>query len=87
MTQGRILQHKLVRILFRSKVGLIDIPAKLFFVAFAFQFKVEVDWDEDFFGIGGSFLFNVENVGSEDELFVDGFVEGGVAGPSGVKVF
>lgn len=51
-------------IFLRSKVGLVDIPAELFFVAFSLKFEVKMDGYEYFFSIGGSFLFNVEDIWS-----------------------
>lgn len=45
-----------------------------------------MDRNEDFFGLSWSFLFDVVDIGGEDELFIDGFVESGVPGSSGVQI-
>lgn len=42
--------------------------------------------DQDLFSISRSFLFDVDNVGSENKLFINGFVEGCVSGSSGVQI-
>ena len=73
-------------IFFRCKIGFVNIPAELFFVPLSFKLEVKVNGYEYFFGIGGSFLFDVDDVGSENELFVNGFIEGGVPGSSRVEI-
>jgi hypothetical protein len=71
-------------ILFWSKVGFVDIPAELFFVTFSFKFEVKMDRNKDFFSFSGSFFLNVINIGGENELFIDSFVQGSVAGSARV---
>ena len=64
----------------------MDVPAELFFVAFSFEFKVKMDRNEDFLSFARSFLFNVADIGGENELFVDSFVESSVPGSSRVEI-
>jgi hypothetical protein len=73
-----------VCVFLRREVGFVDIPAELFFVSFSLQFQVKMHWNQDLLCLGGSFLFNVVDIRSEDELFVDGFVESSVPGPARV---
>jgi hypothetical protein len=61
-------------ILFRSKIGFVDVPAELLFVTFSFKFEVKMDRNKDFFSFSGSFFLNVANIRSENELFIDSFV-------------
>lgn len=74
-----------MRKLFGGEVGVVHVPAELFFVSFSLEFKVEVDWDEDLIVFAGALLEDVGDCGGEDELLVDGLVEGGVARPPGVE--
>jgi len=85
-SEGGILNDELVSIFLRREVGFVDVPAELFFVSFSFEFKVKMDRNEEFLGFGGSFLFNVGDIGGENELFVDSFVESGVPGSSRVEI-
>ena len=73
-------------IFFGSEKGLIDIPAELLLISFSLQFQVKVHRNQDFLSISGSFLFNVDDMRCENELFVDGFIESCVSGSSGVKI-
>lgn len=87
MTQCWVLKNQLMCILLWGKIRFINIPTELLFVSFSFQFKVEMYWNENFISICGSFLFYVYYIGSENELFIDSFVESCVSGSSRVKIF
>lgn len=71
-------------ILFRSEVRFVDIPTELFFVPFTLQLKIKVNRNQNFLCISGSFLFDVDDIGGENELLVDCFIKGGVARSSRV---
>lgn len=74
-------------ILLWSKVRFINIPTELLFISFSLQFKVKMNWYEDFISISGSFLFDVNHIWGENELFIDSFVKSCVSGSSRVEIF
>lgn len=71
-----------MRVLLWGKIRFVNIPTELFFIPFPFEFKVKMHRDEDFLCINWSFLFDVDNIGSKNELFIDSFVESSVPGSS-----
>jgi hypothetical protein len=69
-----------------GEIRVVDVPTKLLFVPLAFQFKIEVDWDQYLLLFFELFLsHNVERIGSEDKLLIDSFIESSVPGPSRVQ--
>lgn len=73
-------------VLLRSKVRLVNVPAKLLLVSFALELKVKMHWNQNFFELLLSFFLDIDHVGGQYELFIYGFVQCRVPGSSRVQI-
>jgi hypothetical protein len=73
-------------VLLGSKVGLVDVPAKLLLVSFALELKVEMNWNQNLLQLLLSFFLDIDYVGGQYELFIYGFVQCRVPGSSRVQI-
>jgi hypothetical protein len=73
-------------VLLGSKVGLVDVPAKLLLVSFALELKVEMNWNQNLLQLLLSFFLDIDYVGGQYELFIYSFVQSSVPGSSRVQI-